>query len=121
MALLTKSILLKYYKRKEIEDAIVDHARDKEIGVRFGDSFGKRPDTLTYPREVLELALKNATSFHASEERWSNPLALDSALPKKELDNLRIGWDLVLDIDCKIFEYSRICADLIVKFLRYCE
>ena len=121
MALLTKSILLKYYKRKEIEDALVDHARDKEIGVRFGDSFGKRPDTLTYPREILELALKNATSFHASEERWSNPLALDSALPKKELDTLRIGWDLVLDIDCKIFEYSRICADLIVKFLRYCE
>lgn len=121
MSLLTKSTLLKYYKRKDIQDAIVEHARDKEIGVRFGDGFGKRPDTLTYPRDVLELALKNATSFHASEERWSNPLALDSTLQKKDLDLLRTGWDLVLDIDCKIFEYSRICADLVVKFLQYCD
>ena len=121
MSLLTKSTLLKYYKRKEIQDALIEHAKDKEIGVRFGDGFGKRPDTLTYPRDVLELALKNATSFHASEERWSNPLALDSSLQKKELDLLRTGWDLLLDIDCKIFEYSRICADLVVKFLRYCD
>lgn len=121
MPALTKSILLKYYKRREIQEAIVEHARDKEVGVRFMDAFGKRPDTLMYPREVLELALKNATSFHASEERWSNPLSLNSSLPKAELQVLRTGWDLVLDIDCKIFEYSRICADLIVKFLRYCE
>ncbi len=121
MPALTKSTILKYYKRKEIQEAIVEHAKDKEIGVRFMEAFGKRPDTLMYPREVLELALKNATSFHASEERWSNPLSLDSSLPKKELEALRIGWDLVLDIDCKIFEYSRICADLVVKFLRYCE
>ncbi|MDP3640615.1 MAG: hypothetical protein Q8R53_05465, partial [Nanoarchaeota archaeon] len=51
---------------------------------------------------------------------WSNPLALSSTLSKRELEELRSGWDLVLDIDCKIFEYSRICADLVVKFLRYC-
>ena len=97
------------------------HARDKEIGMRFGESFGKRPDTLMYPREILELALKEMTSLHASEERWSNPLALDSRLGKKELEQMRTGWDLVLDIDCKIFEYSRLCAYLVIDFLRYCE
>ncbi len=121
MSVLTKSTLLKYYKRKDIQDAIIEHGRDKEIGVRYGDSFGKRPDTLTYPREIIELALKGVTSLHASEERWSNPLALDSSLTKKDLDGLRIGWDLLLDIDCKIFEYSRICAYLVVEFLKYCE
>jgi len=121
MSVLTKSILLRYYKRKEIQDAIIEHGRDKEIGVRYGDSFGKRPDTLTYPREIIELALKGATSLHASEERWSNPLSLESSLTKKDLDVLRIGWDLLLDIDCKIFEYSRICAYLVVEFLKYCE
>src|SRR3989344_2882788 len=121
MSILNKSILLKYYKRKEIQDALVLHARDKEIGMRFGDSFGKRPDTLMYPREILELALREMTSLHASEERWSNPLALDSTLGKKELEQMRIGWDLVLDIDCKIFEYSRLCAYLVIDFLRYCE
>ncbi len=111
---------LRYYKRREIQEALVEHAQDKEIGMRFNDTFGKRPDILSYPRDVLELALRNATSFHASEERWSNPLALSSTLSKKELEELRSGWDLVLDIDCKIFEYSRICADLVVKFLCYC-
>ncbi|HLC98263.1 MAG TPA: hypothetical protein VJC21_05810 [Candidatus Nanoarchaeia archaeon] len=111
---------LRHYKRREIQEALVAHAQDREIGMRFQEMFGKRPDILSYPRDVLELALRNATSFHASEERWSNPLALSSTLSKRELEELRSGWDLVLDIDCKIFEYSRICADLVVKFLRYC-
>lgn len=31
----------------------------------------------------------------------------------------RIGWDLVLDIDCPFMDYSKICADLIIKFLRF--
>ncbi len=119
--MLDKGTCLRFYKRKEIQEALVLHAKNKEVGMRFGEGFGKRPDILNYPRDVLELALRNCSSFHASEERWSNPLALDSNVQKKELDALRIGWDLVLDIDCAIFEYSRICADLVVKFLTYCN
>jgi len=119
--MLTKSMLLKFYKRKDIQEAMLKHAQDKEIGIMYGPGFGKRPDILSYPRDILELALRNSTSFHASEERWSNPLALNSNLKRKDLDELRIGWDLVLDIDCKIFEYSRICADLVVKFLKYMD
>src|SRR3989338_5645186 len=111
----------RHYKPRWIQEALVAHAQDREIGMRFQEMFGKRPDILSYPRDVLELALRNATSFHASEERWSNPLALSSTLSKRELEELRTGWDLLLDIDCKIFEYSRICADLVVKFLRYCD
>jgi len=38
---------------------------------------------------------------------------------KHELDNLRKGWDLVLDIDCGIFEYSREAADLVIKALKF--
>ncbi len=118
--MLSKSITLKFYKRKDIQNAIIEHAQNKEVGVRYEEAFGKRPDILMYPQEVLELALKNATSFHASEELWDNPLDLASNLSKKELDELRRGWDLVLDIDCKIMEYSRIAAHLIVQFLEYC-
>src|SRR3989338_5276863 len=33
---------------------------------------------------------------------------------------LRVGWDLVLDIDCKFVDYSKIAADLIIQFLKYC-
>lgn len=115
-----KGALLRYYKRKDIQEAMVEHCRDREFGVRYGDSFGKRPDILNYPKEVIGLALQGATSFHCSEERWSNPLELSSEIKKKEMEELREGWDLVLDIDCKFFEYSKIAAELIIKFLRYC-
>mgnify|MGYP001576445798 CR=1 FL=1 len=118
--MLDKGICLRFYKRKDIQDAMVAHAKDKEIGVRYTDSFGKRPDQISYPKEILELALRGVTSFHASEELWENPLELDSNKSKTELDELRAGWDLVLDIDCKIFEYSRICAQVVIEFLRYC-
>ncbi len=119
--MLDKGVCLRFYKRKEVQEALVLHAQNKEVGLRYGDSFGKRPDTLTYPRDVLELALQGATSFHASEELWGNPLELSSESNRKDLDGLRTGWDLVLDVDCKIMEYSRICADLIIAFLKYCE
>lgn len=118
--MLSKSITLKLYKRKEIQEALVNHAKDKEVGMQYNDAFGKRPDVLTYPRDILELALQGVTSFHTSEERWSNPLSISSSLSKQEWEELRIGWDLVLDIDCALFEYSRICADLVIKFLYHC-
>ena len=117
--MLSKSILLKYYKRQDIQNAIIDHARDKEVGTRFNEFFGKRPDILNYPREIIELALRGLTSLHASEERWENPQSLSAELKRSELDELRIGWDLVLDIDCPYIEYSKICGDLIVKFLEF--
>jgi DNA primase catalytic subunit len=119
--MIDKSTCLKFYKRKEIQEALVEHAKDKEIGMRHAESFGKRPDILSYPRDVMELALQNLTSFHASEELWSNPLSLSSTLSKTELENLRTGWDLVLDIDCKQLEYSKICAEVIIEFLQYCD
>lgn len=118
--MLSKSTLLKHYKRRDIQEAIVQQAQQKEVSVRYDEQFGRRPDILLYPREILELALQNATSFHGSEELWENALSLSSNLSRKELDSLRVGWDLVLDIDCAILDYSKIAADLIVKFLSYC-
>ena len=115
-----KGALLRYYKRKDIQDIMVEHAIDKEVGVRYGDGFGKRPDILKYPKEVIEWVKNGVTSFHVSEEKWSNPLELHSDLNRKQLDEIREGWDLLLDIDCKIFEYSKISAILIIRFLKYC-
>ncbi len=117
---LDKSTCIKFYKRREVQEALVAHALNKEIGMRYGESFGKRPDVLSYPQDVLELALQGVTSFHASEELWRNPLGISSSLSKKEVDDLRVGWDLLLDIDCAVFEYSRICAYFVVEFLRNC-
>ncbi len=115
-----KGTCLRFYKRKDIQNAIIAAAGNREIGIRYGDGFGKRPDILIYPREVLELALQGATSFHCSEERWSNPISLSSEGNRKDQDELRTGWDLLLDIDCAFLEYSKIAAHTIITFLSYC-
>ncbi|MBI2545594.1 hypothetical protein HYV81_00240 [Candidatus Woesearchaeota archaeon] len=112
-------LILQYYSRKEVQEAIFQNAANREVAVKFGESgFGKRPDILQYPRDVFELAKEGATSFHASEELWSNPLALSPNLKRKELDALRIGWDLLLDIDTKHVEFSKIAAFIICKRLK---
>jgi len=113
------STLLKHYKRKDIREAMIQHVDSRETAVRYADKFGRRPDILQYPSDILEAAKKGATSFHTSEERWLNPLQLNPNLKKKDLDDLRIGWDLVLDIDCKFIEYSKLAAHLIIRFLEY--
>jgi DNA primase catalytic subunit len=118
MLSLSQTIL--YYKRLEIQQAIVDAAEDREVAVKYSDKgFGKRPDVLKYPRDLLELALKGASSFHVSEEVWNNPLELSSSMNEKEKNELRKGWDLVIDIDCHVIEYSKFAAYLIVEALKY--
>ncbi len=110
---------LRYYSRPEIQKEMVRCSRNREVAVRFTDSFGKRPDSLSYPADVLELVRQGATSFHISEELWRNPLVLNLEMKRRELDNLRTGFDLVFDIDCSYFDYSKIAADLIIKFLKH--
>lgn len=113
------STLLKYYKRQDIQEAIVEAAAGKEVAVKFGDrGFGKRPDTLKYPNDVLEFAKQRATSFHCSEELWTNPLLLKPGLRPSELDSIRKGWDLVLDIDCPDWEVSKVITFLLIKSLK---
>lgn len=113
-------ILLKHYKRPEVQNAIVKAAENKEIAVVYGSKgYGKRPDVLKYPNDVLTLAKQGATSFHCSEELWNNPLQLHPGLSKTDMEALRIGWDLVLDIDCKWLEYSKIAGHLLVQALKY--
>ncbi len=115
-----KGTCLRFYKRKDVQELLLEHAEDKELGTRFNERFGKRPDILQYPKDILELAKRGITSFHCSEEVWHDPLQLSSVITKKEMDELRKGWDLILDIDCLEVEYSKICADLTIKFLKYC-
>jgi len=110
---------LSFYKRKDIQEELVKQAKDKEVAFRFGEWFSKRPEILSYPNDVLELAKQRATSFHCSEELWNNPLQLSTNLRRKELDELRKGWDLILDVDCHFFDYSRIAAYYLIKALKY--
>jgi hypothetical protein len=109
---------LRYYKRRDVQEAIVAHTQGREVSPRYGEGFGKRPDVLTYPQDVVEFAKRKATSFHVSEERWENPLSVVTGMPRRELDDLRTGWDLVLDIDAKDWDISRLTAWLFICALR---
>ena len=112
------NVTLSYYKRKNIQEEIIENAKDREVVARFNDKFGNRPDVLQHPSDVLELARQGATSFHASEELWRNALQLDPTMRKKDMENLRKGWDLVLDIDCPYWELSKMITWLMVKALK---
>lgn len=112
--------LIKYYSRKDIQKAILSSAKDREVAVNYNmKGFGKRPDILQFENDVFELAKQGATSFHISEERWRDPLQIKTEMTKKQLDDIRIGWDLVLDVDCKFLEYSKIGAALIIDALKF--
>ncbi len=108
-----------YYSREDIQKAIVYHSKNREAVPRYFEGFGKRPDTLQYENDVWNLAQKGATSFHYSEEIWKNPLDLDVGMTKEQLDNLRAGWDLIIDIDSKYLDYSKIATELIIKALNF--
>ncbi len=106
-----------YYLREDVRNAIVEHAQAREVGVRYGDSFGSRPDMISYPNDVTEFSRKGATSFHISEERWHNPLDLKVGMRKQDMDALRSGWDFIIDVDCPIWEYSKIITHLLTQAL----
>lgn len=117
--MITLSSLLKHYKRRDVQEALVEHADGREIAFKYGDSgYGKRPDVLQNPNDVIEVVKQGVTSFHASEERWRNPLLLSTDMRKQDLENLRVGWDLLLDIDCPVLDYSKIAADLLIKAIK---
>ena len=118
MDFVLKSIALNHYKRKDIQMEMVREAMNKEIAISFsGKGYGKRPDALNYPNDVLTLAKKGATSFHGSEELWSNPLNIVTGASKKETEELRTGWDFIIDIDCPYWKLSKITAWLVIKVL----
>lgn len=113
-----RSITLMYYSRPDIKAAIFSFAKDRETVPRYYDGFGKRPDTFQYENEIHELVRKGATSFHCSEELWEDPLEISTDLKPKEYNELRKGWDLLLDIDSPYLEYSKIYADLLINVLK---
>lgn len=109
---------LQYYRRKDVQQRIVESARGREMGVRYPDGgFGKRPEILQYPSEVFDLAKGGAVSFHMSQERWRDPMILRPGMSRKELDDLRSGFDIIFDIDCKFVDFSKACALLLQELL----
>ncbi len=113
-----QSVAIKYYSRNEIRKAILKYCNEREIAVKFGSFFGKRPMVIEYISDMNSIIKKKPTSFHCSEERWLNPMLLeDKNLSEGDRDNNRIGWDLILDLDGVDFEYAKIVGNLIIEYL----
>lgn len=106
-----------YYSRKDILNYLFKFSNQREVSPRYFEGFGKRPDSFQYPSDILSLVKKGATSFHCSEELWQDPLLISTELSQEELKNLRIGWDLIIDIDCNWIDYSKKAAQAIIKSL----
>lgn len=110
----------KYYSQENVQNALLDNSKSREVSVRFiNGGFGRRPDIIQYTGDVQDLVKKGATSFHISEERWSDPLQLQPGMNKKDLDKLRIGWDLILDIDTRYWDYAKYTTFLLIEALKF--
>ena len=115
-----KKITHLYYSKPEIQKAIFEFSKDREVAPSYMmESFGKRPDSFQYTGDIFEMVKKGATSFHCSEELWENPLSIQTGMNEAQLNELRIGWDLILDIDSKYLDYSKILAEQIMKILKF--
>lgn len=104
-----------YYLRKEIQEAIFEFCKNRETVPNFNQEFfGKRPDSLDYPSDIMSLVKKGATSFHCSEELWEDPLEIKTEMSAEEYNEIKIGWDFLIDIDSKFLDYSKIAARLLI-------
>src|SRR3989344_2672722 len=108
-----------YYSRPEIQKAIFEFSKNRETVPRYFEGFGRRPDSLQYPGDILELVKKGATSLHCSQELWADPLKITTDMSESQINNLRAGWNLLIDIDSKYIDYSKIMAEIIISFLKF--
>ncbi len=107
-----------WYSRESVQKALLEISKDREVISVFQDGgFGRRPDILQYPADITQSVANGTVAFHGSVERWTNPMNLGVGLGKKELDNLRKGWDVIIDPDVKDFEISKIVAKSIINGL----
>jgi hypothetical protein len=112
--------ILKHYLNPVVQKEMLSVAKDREVVGSIEDgSYLKRPDILSYPKDLEERVKTGAVAFHCSVERWSQPMQLSTALKPEELDNLRKGFDFIIDIDSKFkLEHAAIAAKVIYNFLK---
>lgn len=86
--------VIKYYSG--VADIIFASSADREVAFAYSDGmYDKRPNMLQYKTDVVQMAKKGITSFHFSVERWTNPMMISA----ERYDELRKGFDIILDID----------------------
>ena len=107
-----------YYSQKKIQKAMFEFCKNRETTANYNNEFfAKRPDTFDYPTDIMDFAKKGATSFHCSEEIWLDPLKINTDMTPEEYNEIRSGWDFLIDIDSKYLDYSKIAAKLLLEQL----
>jgi len=107
--------LIDYYSRDDVQQAMLAAAKDREVAGTFrNNSFSSRPNTIVYPKDITSMIRQGVLEFHCSLERWTQPMALR----QDNYGELRKGWDLVLDIDCKVFGHSKIATEVMIGALK---
>ncbi|MCD4770885.1 hypothetical protein K8R30_00535 [archaeon] len=113
-----QNIAQSHYSRPDIQKAMFDFCKHRETVANFNNKFfAKRPDTFDYPSDILNQAKQGATSFHCSEEIWTNPLDINTDMTPQQYNEIRTGWDLIIDIDSPYLDYGKIAAHLLIKEL----
>ncbi|MBI2545023.1 MAG: hypothetical protein HYW22_00270 [Candidatus Aenigmarchaeota archaeon] len=108
-----------WYSRESVQKALIEVAKNREVASVFQDgSFGKRPDIIQYPQDILQSVAEGTISFHGSVEQWSNPMELNVGMSKPEIDKIRTGWSLLIDPDVKDFEIAKIVTKEMMDALR---
>ena len=114
-----KDLTMIYYSQSEVKKAIYEFAENREVVPRYYEGFGKRPDALQFQNDIIEQVKRGATSFHCSEELWTDPLEIETEMNRIQFNELRSGWDLLMDIDSPYLEYSKIYTKLLVEALDF--
>ena len=98
---------------------MLEAGRNREIVSVLRDGrFGKRPDVLQYPADIEQAVRDGAASFHGSVERWKQPMQLEAGQTRQQLDALRAGWDVLIDVDIKDFDLAKIFVKAFATALR---
>src|SRR3989344_5691893 len=109
--------IILYYSNAKIQNEMIRIAKNREIvGSTREHNYLKRPDTLFYPKDIIERVKDGAVAFHCSVERWTNPMLITTGT---NLDELRTAFDLIIDIDTKFkIEHGKAAAEAVCNFLR---
>ncbi|HLD57731.1 MAG TPA: hypothetical protein VJA47_05460, partial [archaeon] len=112
---MTPQEIVSYYSREDIQNALLDFAKNREVAGAYADGgYSKRPNTIVYGGDILAAVRNGIIEFHSSIERWSQPLAIKEGNQQE----LRVGWDLILDIDCDFVEHGKIAARVLANALK---
>lgn len=108
-----------WYSRESVQRAILEASKGREVASIYKEgNFGKRPNVLNYPGDILQAVAEGSVSFHGSVEHWSNPMKLDVGMAKPDHDALRTGWDIFIDPDVPDFEIAKVAVGQIVEALK---